>query len=165
MLSLQDAFPCALTAANGWNEATSPSTSHVRQRNPSSRRLDWAHCRARLDDRSGVRCVRDDVSASPLIDSTCSLRAIRSICGTWRVHYHHRIARCASQASARFWLSMTLFGLQRFHPVVSLPSDPRRGTCFSCLRALPTAKRSRRGSNVGATNLCNFCKPRSRDTW
>ena len=38
------AFPCALAAANGWNEATSPSTSHVRQRNPSSRRLDWAHC-------------------------------------------------------------------------------------------------------------------------
>ena len=39
------AFPCALAAANGWNEATSPSTSHARQKNPSSRLLDWAHCR------------------------------------------------------------------------------------------------------------------------
>ena len=26
------------------------------------------------------------------------------------------------------------------------------------------SKRSRRGNNVGATRLCNFCKPRSRDT-
>ena len=38
------AFPCALAAAKCWNEATSPSTSHVRQRNSSSGRLDWTHC-------------------------------------------------------------------------------------------------------------------------
>ena len=50
---------------------------------------------ARLDDRSEVRGVRDDVSASLLIDSPYLLGAIRPICGTLRVHHHLRIARCA----------------------------------------------------------------------
>ena len=51
------AFPCALAAANAWNEVTSPSTCLVRQRNPSRRRLDWAHC-----SKSSSRCVTNHAS-------------------------------------------------------------------------------------------------------
>ena len=120
------AFPCASAAANGWIEATSPSTSHVRQRNPSSRRLDWAAAGARLDDRSEVRCVRDYVPVSLLIDSPVFSRSQSPHLRYLESPLPSSVLQMRSQASARFWLSMTLFGLQRFHPCVFLPSDPCR---------------------------------------
>ena len=153
------AFPCALAAANGWNEATSPSTSHVRQRNPLSRRwIGRTVAGARLDDRSEVRCVRDDVPVSLLIDFPVFTRSQSLHLQYLESPLPSSDRQMRSQASARFWLSMTLFGLQRFHPCVFLP--------YMFLHSARIANRimSRHGSIVGATKLCNFCKPRSRDT-
>ena len=95
---------------------------------------------ARLDDRSGVRCVRDDVPVSLLIDSSVFSRSQSLHLRYLENPLPSSDRQMRSQASARFWLSMTLFGVQRFHPCVFLPSDPRRGTRFSSLRALPTAE-------------------------
>ena len=70
---------------------------------------------------------------------------------------------------ALFWLSMTVFRLQRFHPCVCLPSDPRRGICFSNLRALPTAEGLAVGALLAQQNCATFANLAlgipSRDRW
>ena len=78
--------------------------------------------RARLDDRSEVRRVRDDVSVTPPIDSPVFSRSHSLHLRYLESPLPSSDRRMRSEASARFWLSMTLFGLQRFHPFVSLPS-------------------------------------------
>ena len=106
-----------------------------------------------LDDRSEVRGVRDDVSVSLLIDSPEFSRSHSFHLRYFESPLPPSDRQMRSQAFARFWLLMTFFGPQRFHPFVFLPCDPRRGTCFSCLRALPTAK----GLVVGTMSAQRNC--------
>ena len=99
---------------------------------------------ARLDDRSTARCVRADVTAIPLVDSPVFSRS-----HAFHLHYFEiplpssGDRQMSSQASARFWFSMTLFGPQkpRHFVFVSPSSGPRRETCFTGLRAIPHSKK------------------------
>ena len=99
---------------------------------------------ARLDDRSKVRCVRDDVSASLLIDSSVFSWASRSICGTWRVHHHHRIVRCAPR-------HLPAFGF-RWH------SSGRRGSTLSFFYLLILGEEH-------VSLLCAHCQPQEVSPW
>ena len=120
--------------------------------------------RARLDDRSDVLCFRDDVPVSLLIDSSVFSRSQSLHLRCLESPLLSSVRQMRSQASARFWLSMTLFGLQRIHP-----SDPRRGTCFSILRALPTAKGLAMGALLAQQNCATFANLAlgipGRDRW
>ena len=69
---------------------------------------------ARLDDRSTARCVRADVTAIPLVDSPVSSRNQALHLPYFEIPLPSSGDRLmSSQASARFWFSMTLFGPQR----------------------------------------------------
>ena len=93
---------------------------------------------ARLDGRSEVRCVRDDVSVSLLIDSPVFSRSHSLHLRYLESPLPSSDRQMRSQASARFWLSMTLFGPERFHPFVFLPSDLVKEHVFSvCAQCRP----------------------------
>ena len=124
--------------------------------------------RARLDDRSTARCVRADVTAIPLVDSPVFSRSHAFHLRNFEIPLPSSGDRqMSSQASARFWLSMTLFGPQRpRHFVFCLPfvwSSSRNMFRWSACN--PNSKRSHHWNNIIATRLCNSCKPLTRGGW